>query len=315
MIRIRLGDRLRQARENQQDRRDYRRRDRQAQRIAGSAHRGQPGPEPSRQIATPGSVLSGAPRMLRLPRRLALAVIAAVITAASVTSFAESYRGLFLWAAHHQLPIDPWAAVWPLQVDAFIAVGELTLFVALVDGWKARTRVAAWLVTLAGLAVSVAGNVGHVIPDGHNVLLDRGTASVPPIAAAAALAVGLGVLKRIAEEHYGQAAELPPVEVEAVIEDQAADVAEELPAAGPPPVPTLAELEAMTKADAIRIALQHCDGSVIQAQRWLADLGLNVDRAYAHDVKAGRSGKHRGNRAKPTGPHALPASDQDGAAA
>jgi hypothetical protein len=84
--------------------------------------------------------------------------------------------------------------VWPLQVDTFIAVGELALFVALADRWKIRSRAAAWLVTLVGLAASVAGNVGHIA--GHDTA-SRFTASVPPLAAAAALAVGLGVLKRV----------------------------------------------------------------------------------------------------------------------
>jgi hypothetical protein len=126
-------------------------------------------------------------------RGAALAVICALAAAASLTSFAESYRGLYLWAAGHGLR-GLWAAAWPLQVDVFIAVGEAALFVALADRWPPRSRAAAWTVTLAGLAVSVAGNVGHVA--GHD-LASRITAAVPPIAAAAALAVGLGVLKRV----------------------------------------------------------------------------------------------------------------------
>jgi hypothetical protein len=53
------------------------------------------------------------------------------------------------------------------------------------------------VVTLGGLAVSVAGNVGHV---GWTAsMADKATAAVPPLAAAAALAVGLGVLKRVVE--------------------------------------------------------------------------------------------------------------------
>jgi hypothetical protein len=88
--------------------------------------------------------------------------------------------------------------IWPLQVDVFIAVGELALFVALADRWASRSRAGAWAVTLAGLAVSVAGNVGHVT--GHSPA-DRLTAAVPPLAAAAALAVGLGVLKRVVAMH------------------------------------------------------------------------------------------------------------------
>jgi hypothetical protein len=84
--------------------------------------------------------------------------------------------------------------IWPLQVDVFIAVGELALFVALADRWRVRSRTAAWAVTLAGLAVSVAGNVGHVA--GHS-LASRATAADPPLAAASARAVGLGVLKGV----------------------------------------------------------------------------------------------------------------------
>jgi Protein of unknown function (DUF2637) len=137
--------------------------------------------------------------ILRVPRRLALTAIAALVAAASLVSFAESYRGLYVWALHHGLS-GRWAAIWPLQVDVFIAVGELALFVALADRWAPRSRTAAWLVTLAGLAVSVAGNVGHVA--GRSPVTVRATAAVPPLAAAAALAVGLGVLKRVVEAHH-----------------------------------------------------------------------------------------------------------------
>jgi hypothetical protein len=138
-----------------------------------------------------------APGALRVPRTVALVVISVLVAGASLTSFAESYRGLFDWSREHGLS-GFWSAVWPLQVDVFIAVGELALFVALADLWNVRSRVGAWLVTLTGLGVSVAGNVGHV----HSHLLsDRATAAVPPIAAAAALAVGLGVLKRVVQAH------------------------------------------------------------------------------------------------------------------
>jgi hypothetical protein len=136
--------------------------------------------------------------ILRVPRRTALVAITLLVAAASLTAFAESYRGLWLWAHGHGLS-GPWAAIWPLQVDVFIAVGELALFVALVDRWSPRSRAAAWTVTLAGLAVSVAGNVGHVA--GHS-LASRATAAIPPLAAASALAVGLGVLKRVVEHHH-----------------------------------------------------------------------------------------------------------------
>lgn len=142
-------------------------------------HRARPAP-------VPGGVL-------RAARATALAAITVLVTASAAASFAESYRALYDWAARHGLS-GVWALGFPLEVDVFIAVGELALFVALADGWQTRSRAGAWIVTLAGLAVSVAGNVGHVAS--HH-LADRATAAVPPLAAAAALAVGLGVLKRV----------------------------------------------------------------------------------------------------------------------
>jgi Protein of unknown function (DUF2637) len=152
-------------------------------------------PEPARR----------ATGILRGPRLAALAIIAVLVAAASLVSFAESYRGLYDWSSEHGLT-GIWAAIWPLQVDVFIAVGELALLVGLVDAWYRRSRTAAWVVTALGLAVSVAGNVGHV--HGH-ALANRVTAAVPPIAAAAALAVGLGVLKRVVEHHHEDAPETP----------------------------------------------------------------------------------------------------------
>jgi Protein of unknown function (DUF2637) len=126
-------------------------------------------------------------------RKTALAAITILVAMATSASFAESYRALFEWAARHGLH-GVWAAAWPLQVDVFVAVGELALVVALADSWPTRSRTAAWTVALAGLGVSIAGNVGHVAS--HD-WASRATAAVPPLAAAAALAVGLGVLKRV----------------------------------------------------------------------------------------------------------------------
>lgn len=139
------------------------------------------------------------PGSLRAPRAAALWAIAVLVLASAGVSFGESYRGLYLWARHHGLA-GPWAALWPLQVDVFIAVGELALFVALVDGWQPRSRIAAWAVTGAGLAVSVSGNIGHAT---SHAATSRATAAVPPLAAAAALAVGLGVLKRVTGQRRG----------------------------------------------------------------------------------------------------------------
>ena len=170
--------------------------------------------------------------VLRVPRGVALGAIAVLVAAASFVSFAESYRGLYVWAGRHGLA-GAWAVIWPLQVDVFIAVGELALFVALVDGWPPRSRTAAWVVTGIGLAVSVAGNVGHVA--GHSAAT-RVTAAIPPVAAAAALAVGLGVLKRIMENRRQPAAHsalgVPHDNLDAAIEAMVATTAAGNPLSG-----------------------------------------------------------------------------------
>jgi len=166
-------------------------------------------PVPDMPPVEPGGVL-------RVFRAAALAGLSAVITAASSASFAESYRGLWLWAGHHSLD-GFWKAAFPLQVDAFIVAGELTLFLAMVDRWTRRERAGAWVVALLGLAVSVAGNVGHVAA--HD-LQSRGTAAVPPLSAFCALWLGLTVLKRIIQR---ASVPLPDADVSPRGEDTAPD--------------------------------------------------------------------------------------------
>lgn len=128
---------------------------------------------------------------IRVPRWLAVRFVAILVLSAAVASFAQSYRGLYLWAVHHGLS-GFWAACWPLMVDTFIAVGEIALFVALVDNWDRRRRSVGWTVTVIGLVISVAGNIGHAPT--HD-LATRVTFAVPPLSAAGALFVGLVILK------------------------------------------------------------------------------------------------------------------------
>jgi hypothetical protein len=131
--------------------------------------------------------------ILRRLRGAALAAIAVLVAASSLASFGESYRALYLWAGHHDFT-GFWAAIWPLLIDTFIAIGELAVFVAMVDNRPLRHRLSAWLVTALGLSGSVAANIGHVAtPD----IATRATAAVPPLAAATSLWVGMGVLKRV----------------------------------------------------------------------------------------------------------------------
>ncbi|HUZ56283.1 MAG TPA: hypothetical protein VMU94_27635 [Streptosporangiaceae bacterium] len=129
-------------------------------------------------------------------RRAALYAIGAIAMLASVNALAHSYAGLYDWAVHHRL--SGWQAMsWPAEIDVFLAVGELALYVAYLDGWPTRQRVWPWATALVGLAVSVAGNVGHIAA-GHGqpvILADRLTAATSPVAAFAGLAIGLLVLK------------------------------------------------------------------------------------------------------------------------
>ncbi len=129
-------------------------------------------------------------------RRAALYAVAGVAILASANALAHSYAGLYDWAAHHRL--TGWQAMsWPAEIDVFLAVGELALYVAYLDGWSARQRVWPWATALTGLTVSVAGNVGHIQtwPDHPVGLTDRLTAAASPLAAFAGLSVGLLVVK------------------------------------------------------------------------------------------------------------------------
>ena len=129
-------------------------------------------------------------------RRAALYAIGAIAILASANALAHSYAGLYDWAVHHRL--GGWQAMsWPAEIDVFLAVGELALYVAYLDGWPARQRMWPWATALTGLAVSVAGNIGHIqaLPGHPVVLADRLTAATSPLAAFAGLSIGLLVLK------------------------------------------------------------------------------------------------------------------------
>lgn len=129
-------------------------------------------------------------------RKAALYTIGVIALLASANALAHSYAGLYDWATHHRLTC--WQAMsWPAEIDVFLAVGELALYVAYLDGWPARQRVWPWTTALTGLAVSVAGNVGHIQggPGDPVGVTDRLTAAASPLAAFAGLSVGLLVVK------------------------------------------------------------------------------------------------------------------------
>jgi hypothetical protein len=142
-------------------------------------------------------------------RRAALYAIAAIAILASANALAHSYAGLYDWAVHHRL--GGWQAMsWPAEIDVFLAVGELALYVAYLDGWPGRQRLWPWATALIGLAVSVAGNVGHVqaIPGQPVIVADRLTAATSPVAAFAGLAIGLLVLKMTRQQTSASAPEM-----------------------------------------------------------------------------------------------------------
>src|SRR5690348_7067188 len=129
-------------------------------------------------------------------RRATLYAIGAIAILASANALAPSYAGLYDWAVHHRL--SGWQAKsWPAEIDVFLAVGELALYVAYLDGWPARHRIWPWATALIGLAVSIAGNIGHIQaePGQPVILADRLTAATSPLAAFAGLSVGLLVVK------------------------------------------------------------------------------------------------------------------------
>src|SRR5690348_16727765 len=128
--------------------------------------------------------------------RAALYAIGAIAILASANALAHSYAGLYDWAVHHRL--GGWQArSWPAEIDVFLAVGELALYIAYLDGWPARQRIWPWATALIGLAVSIAGNIGHIQaePGQPVILADRLTAATSPLAAFAGLSVGLLVVK------------------------------------------------------------------------------------------------------------------------
>jgi hypothetical protein len=80
-------------------------------------------------------------------RKGALYTIGVIAILASVNALAHSYAELYDWAIHHRL--SGWQAKsWPAEIDVFLAVGELPLYVAYLEGWPARQRIWPWTTAL-----------------------------------------------------------------------------------------------------------------------------------------------------------------------
>ena len=129
-------------------------------------------------------------------RRAALYTIATVAVLASINALAHSYVGLYGWAKTHGM--TGWqATTWPAEVDVFLIIGELALYIAYLDLWPTRHKTWPWTTAVVGLTISIAGNVGHIhATPGSAAITARLTAATSPLAAFAGLAIALLVLKR-----------------------------------------------------------------------------------------------------------------------
>jgi hypothetical protein len=164
-------------------------------------------------------------------RRVALYGIGVIAVLASLDALAHSYAGLYGWAVHHRL--GGWQAwSWPAEIDVFLVAGELALYVAYLDAWPGRQRVWPWVTAVTGLAVSVAGNVGHIqaLPGVPVTVADRVTAAVSPVAAFAGLMIGLLAVK-MSRQRPDAAARLPVDDRAGLLAD-AARIAEDARVAG-----------------------------------------------------------------------------------
>jgi hypothetical protein len=184
-------------------------------------------------------------------RRAALYAIGAIAILASLNALTHSYAGLYDWAVHHRLA--GWQAMsWPAEIDVFLAIGELSLYVAYLDGWQTRHRVWPWATALIGLSVSVAGNIGHIQPlPGHPVILaDRLTAATSPLAAFAGLSIGLLVLKMTRDQKHSHQAQdpfLPKVAVSQLPPGGQLHLLTTQPADSAPPEPRAVAREALLR--------------------------------------------------------------------
>jgi hypothetical protein len=121
---------------------------------------------------------------------IGLGIGAAAVT---VMAFIESFTGLVDWARHHGLH-GLLALIAPLTVDTFILGGEAVALIAIMENWQWRFQAYGYGFALAGLAASVAGNVGR---DGWAVSRETmATYAVAPLAMFGFLWLGLVVVKR-----------------------------------------------------------------------------------------------------------------------
>jgi hypothetical protein len=133
-------------------------------------------------------------KALQLADPISSWALAVIIISTTGWAFAQSYRGLLIFATTYLHMPEPFAAGYPIIIDWLIAMGELRLFrCALREDTRWRTRGWAWTITTGALAASVLGNAVH---DGlHASVAVKAGNAIAPLAATIALGFGLGLVK------------------------------------------------------------------------------------------------------------------------
>jgi Protein of unknown function (DUF2637) len=179
------------------------------------------------------------------------------------------------WSALYGLALrtgwSHWTApLFPLTVDAY-AVAALRVWLGRATA-SATARTRARRNAVLAIAASMAGNAALHAAAAHVYVITWpvvvAVSAVPPVT--------LGLVSHLF-----------------ALRSMAAESA----TAALPEVPPNGVLASLPKAEAARIALAHCGGAVLAAQRWLAEREVSINRAYLHDCKRGVSGKGRRHRA------------------
>lgn len=243
--------------------------------------------------------------------RFAAAGFAVVLLGVEAVIVAESWRGLTGFA--HMIGIGgPWAWGVPVTLDGVSLIAALVALRAELAGESSGVY---RLTLFAFTAASAAANWWHgTNAGGTEAAVYLGGMS---LAVAWVFSLSLRQIRREDRRRAGRVtdhlprfsaahwARFPRMTFRAwslAVLDGHTTPRAALDAARPaplPPEPPSGVLAQLPKAEAIRIALAHNGGNVLDAQAWLAERGVTADRAYCHDVKRGVRGKGRRHRTGP----------------
>jgi hypothetical protein len=125
--------------------------------------------------------------------RVALIVFGVIASAVTVIAVVESYSNLLAFARAYGLA--GWrAALAPAAADAFIILGELLLFAAILLRWGTLPHVLGFGMAIWGFLLSVGGNIWHAP---LATIADRAVSAIWPVTATAGLAGGLIIVRQV----------------------------------------------------------------------------------------------------------------------